>query len=45
MYKKILMLVLLVCLGDTMRLSRFYSISRGNYFKITLDILITVQAL
>ena len=29
MYKKILMLVLLVCLGDTMRLSRFYSISRG----------------
>lgn len=36
MYKKILLLVLLVCLGDTMRLSRFYSISRGNSFNITL---------
>ncbi len=29
MYKKIL-LFLLVCFVDTMRLSRFYSISRGN---------------
>lgn len=28
MYKKILLLVLLVCLGDSMILSRFYSISR-----------------
>ena len=32
MLKKILLLVLLVCLGDSMRLSRFYSISRGNSF-------------
>ena len=36
MFKKLLLL-LLCCLGNTMRLSRFYSISRGNSFNnITL---------
>ena len=36
MFKKLFLLVLL-CLGDTMRLSRFYSISRSNsFYNITL---------
>lgn len=36
MFKKLL-IILLCCLGESMRLSRFYSISRGNSFNnITL---------